>query len=50
MSDSRQARDEHTRHDPAVMDAVRSNTDLLHKLLAQVDFPKLTLEKLLTLF
>ena len=36
MSDSRQARDEHTRHDPAVMDAVRSNTDLLHKLLAQL--------------
>ncbi len=36
MSDSTQVRDEHKRHDPTVMDAVRSNTDLLHALLAQL--------------
>lgn len=36
MSDSREARDEHTFCDPTVMDAVRSNTDLLHTLLAQL--------------
>ncbi len=36
MSDSRQVRDEHTTHDPTVIDAVRSNTDLLHALLAQL--------------
>ena len=36
MSDSRQARDEHTSQDPTVMAAVRSNTDLLHTLLAQL--------------
>ncbi|MGI9466983.1 MAG: hypothetical protein ACR2OA_07675 [Rubripirellula sp.] len=36
MSDSKQARDERKTHDPTVMDAVRSNTDLLHTLLAQL--------------
>ena len=36
MSDSRQVRDEHLTYDPAVMKAVRSNTDLLHTLLAQL--------------
>ncbi len=36
MSDSRQARDEHSTHEPTVMNAVRSNTDLLHAVLAQL--------------
>ena len=36
MSDSRQVRDEQITHDPTVMDAVRSNTDLLHALMGQL--------------
>ena len=31
-----QAGDEHTRHDPTVINAIRSNADLLHAVLAQL--------------